>query len=197
MRITPRSTLGLAWLALALMASIGHAAPVEKLIVDFKSKERALNWQIVNDDVMGGVSTSRFAVTNGVGQFRGNLSLENNGGFASVRADGAISDLTGNDAMVVRVKGDGRNYQLRVRTATGGRADYQTEFQTVKGQWQEHRLPFAGFVPTWRGRLLTGVPPIDPARVQSIGFFLADNQPGAFELEIQWVKATGQNPKTP
>ena len=61
-------------------------AASEKTLFDFSTATNAPAWQVVNDDVMGGVSTSRFSVTNGVAVFRGEVSLENNGGFASVRS---------------------------------------------------------------------------------------------------------------
>ncbi|HAV64024.1 MAG TPA: CIA30 family protein [Verrucomicrobiales bacterium] len=162
-----------------------------QMITDFNPADRALIWQIVNDDVMGGVSTSRIEVgKDGIARFSGKLSLENNGGFASVRSAGRLPDLAGHTMLVVRVKGDGRTYQLRLRMGTGGRApDYRAEFPTKKGEWQEHRLALADFVPTWRGQMLDGLPPVDPARIQSIGFLLADKQPGAFALEIDWIRA--------
>ena len=43
-------------------------------------------WQVVNDSVMGGISTSEVVEKRaGAVSFRGELSLENNGGFTSAR----------------------------------------------------------------------------------------------------------------
>ena len=179
-----------------ILIGYAHAGPDKKsVMVDFSAKETPLTWQTVNDDVMGGISTSRFAVVEGVGQFRGALSLENSGGFASVRSTGPIPVLPGCEALVVRVKGDGRKYQLRVRTKTGGRADYRAEFQTKKDEWQEHRLSLKNFVPTWRGDTLTDAPPLDPATIESIGFLLGDKTAGSFALDIQWVQASAEAAK--
>jgi hypothetical protein len=68
-------------------------------------------------------------------------------------------------------------------------AIYQMVFQTSPGDWTEHRLPFKDFVPTWRGRVLSGEPPLDPAQVTSVGFLISDKQAGPFRLEIAWIKA--------
>jgi hypothetical protein len=58
----------------------------QKLITDFQSADERKNWRIVNDVVMGGISKSEFVILdNAIAVFRGTLSLENNGGFASVR----------------------------------------------------------------------------------------------------------------
>ena len=44
------------------------------------------NWIIVNDNVMGGISNSSLSLNNENNLvFNGNVSLDNNGGFASVR----------------------------------------------------------------------------------------------------------------
>ena len=41
-------------------------------------------WSIVNDDVMGGISQGQAQAVDDVLLFRGQISLENNGGFSSV-----------------------------------------------------------------------------------------------------------------
>ena len=61
---------------------------------------------------------------------------------------------------------------------------------TKRGEWEEHRLPFKQFIPTLRGRVLSGEPPLDPAKVTSVGFLISDNQAGPFQLELEWIKAT-------
>jgi monofunctional biosynthetic peptidoglycan transglycosylase len=49
------------------------------------------------------------------------------------------------------------------------------------------RLPIASFVPTFRGRALTGVPPLDPADVRALGFMVSDRQAGPFELLVDRI----------
>ena len=167
-----------------------HAA-ADKIVFDFQTSTNTAAWQIVNDDVMGGVSRSGFRLTNGVAVFQGEVSLENNGGFASVRSLPARHDLAGCDAFVIRVRGDGRSYKFTARTDRSfDSAIYQTAFTTKKGEWEEHRLPLKQFVPTFRGRVLSGEPPLDPAKVTSVGFLISDKQEGPFQLEVAWIKAT-------
>jgi hypothetical protein len=57
------------------------------------------------------------------------------------------------------------------------------------GEWEERRLPFRQFVPAFRGRVLSGEPPLDRAKVASVGFRISDKQAGAFELEVAWIRA--------
>jgi len=163
----------------------------ERTLFDFSTVTNAIAWQIVNDDVMGGVSSSRFSVTNGVAVFRGELSLENYGGFASVRSLPARLDLADGDAFVIRVGGDGRRYRFTARTdRTFDSPIYQASFPTKPGEWTELRLPMKNFVPTFLGRLLSGEPLLDPAKVTSVGFLISDKQAGPFQLGVAWIKAT-------
>lgn len=162
----------------------------DNLLFDFANATNAA-WQIVNDDVMGGVSTSSFRVMNGVAVFRGKLSLENNGGFASVRSLPVRPELGDTDSFVIRVRGDGRRYKFTARRdANLDSAIYQCSFTTKKGEWEEHRLPLKAFVPSFRGRVLTEVPPLKATEVTSIGFLISDKQAGSFQLEILWIKAS-------
>ena len=179
------AALGLTGFTIAMNT---HAAS-EKLLFDFQDSTNSSAWQIVNDDVMGGVSTSSFSLTNGVALFQGKLSLENNGGFASARSLPARHDLAGGDTFVVRVRGDGRRYKFTARTAPNfDGAIYQCAFTTKKGAWEEHRLPLKQFVATFRGRVLSNEPQLDAGKITSVGFLISDKQEGPFQLEVAWIK---------
>ncbi len=180
---------GYFFLVLAMNANAGSA----RTLFDFSNATKTPTWQVVNDDVMGGVSSSNFSVTNGVGVFRGELSLENNGGFASVRSSPIQENLARVDAFVVRVRGDGKRYKFTVRTEAGFDSPiYLCGFTTKHGEWAEHRLPLKDFVPTFRGRVLTNAPALDPAKVVSVGWLISDKQQGQFQLEVAWIKASIQ-----
>lgn len=180
----------LAWIWFACTVNADTAT--NKALFDFQATTNLPAWEVVNDDVMGGVSTSRFQVlTDGGAIFRGVVSLENNGGFASVRSQPVCADLSGCDSFLLRVRGDGRRYKFSVRTEAGLDTPlYQLAFTTKRGEWEEHRLPFKDFVPTFRGRILIDVPPLNPAKVTSVGFLISDKQEGPFQLEVVWIKAS-------
>jgi monofunctional biosynthetic peptidoglycan transglycosylase len=161
------------------------------LIFDFSTADEAKDWRIINDGVMGGRSRSEFLISvDSMAVFTGVLSLENYGGFASVRSAPASYDLGGYDGIELRVLGDGRSYQIRL--STDSRYDgvaYRYDFDTSKGEWLTVRAPFSGFSPTYRGRTLTDYKPLDPAGIQQIGFLIADKIAGPFRLEIDSVSA--------
>jgi hypothetical protein len=164
--------------------------PDSILLVDF-SHSTADDWFVVNDGVMGGISSSSMEVTaEGTGVFTGRLSLENNGGFASVRTVLASYDLSNFDGLVLHLRGDGRRYQVRLRT--DDRFDglaYRAEFDTEPGTWTTVVLPFDTFVPTFRGYVPPNASPLDLGAIREFGLLIGDKREGAFRLEVQSVVA--------
>jgi NADH dehydrogenase [ubiquinone] 1 alpha subcomplex assembly factor 1 len=169
-----------------------------RILFDFAEAKAGTQWQVVNDGVMGGRSDGRFRITNEKSmELLGTLSLENNGGFASVRSRARKLDLRENDTVVTRVKGDGRRYTLNLYVPSPRVAfSYRVEFNTKKDQWIEVRVPLNKFVATSFGRIVSNAGPVNPQQVNSIGFLLGDKKPGPFKLEIDWIKAEAPQPTT-
>lgn len=176
-----------------LLAVLFMQAVAEKNLVpllDFTGPDAALQWQAVNDGVMGGVSDGRFKVTDDrTLQFLGTLSLENNGGFASVRTKPTGFDIKSGDTLVVRSRGDGREYVLNLYTKSRRMAfSYRAPLPTTKDEWREVEIPLADFIPTAFGRRVQGMGPVEPDQINGLGFMLADKKPGKFQMQVEWVK---------
>ena len=161
-----------------------------KPLASFESDECLEAWTSVNDGVMGGVSKGGFSRSEqGTLIFKGELSLENNGGFSSIRMKPTELNLSGMSALVVKAKGDGRTYWLELRVANQMAASsYRAYLPTTAGESKEIRVPFKDFKLQAFGRELP-IKALDPAAVASVGFTLADKKAGPFELEIQSVVA--------
>lgn len=158
-------------------------------IINFASPGEHQRWRIINDTVMGGRSSAKAYIENHALHFGGQLSLKNNGEFASVRRIGEHRLFKTNSPIEIRVVGDGRRYQFRVRTnRTYDGIAYVTEFQTLKDVEQTFLFSLSAFEPRWRGRIVTNAPALSLSDVTQIGFMLADKQPGTFELAIHAVK---------
>lgn len=183
----------LSFLVAAGLCSIGSLAAEDKAqdmkpLLDFENTGTAPKWVSVDDGVMGGLSRGMADTKHGSLHFRGDLSLENNGGFSSIRTAGDY-DFSGKKAVVMRVKGDGRTYQLRLATDARHKdsaVSYGAEFATENAQWIEVRIPFESLSPTWRGEKLDG-PPFDASEVEEIGILIGDKKAGRFSLEIDWI----------
>lgn len=144
------------------------------------------SWTCVNDDVMGGQSTSHVTrPDDGVLRFAGTVSLAKNGGFASTKARCSI-DLSGQTGIMLRVQGLPRRYRLTVRTRPGGRISYRVPFWTTP-QPATHYLPFARLRPMRRGQPRPDAPPFDAASICELGFLIGDKQAGDFVLHVHAV----------
>lgn len=179
-----------------LFASVLSVSPlladeVERVVFNFDNPQATSLWQTVNDDVMGGRSVGRFRINAEQSlEFFGNLSLENNGGFASVRSRSRQFDLRDTDSIVAHVRGDGRSYSLNLYADSDVRGrgySYRQSFQTQSGKWVEVELPVNKFVATWRGREFPNEK-LDPKNANGLGIFLSDKQAGPFKLEVAWIK---------
>ncbi len=160
-----------------------------KRLLDFDSVDDTALFSPVDDAVMGGMSSSRLAPAGpGIAVFEGNVSLENGGGFASVRSRPGDWDTAGATAFVLRVRGDGKRYRFNVRTPGHPAAfRYEAALEPPAGVWTEVEIPVASLSGKVFGRRVPMVAPPDPGRIQSLGFMISDKQEGPFRLEIDWV----------
>ena len=177
--------------ALMLIALTANASDTIPLL-DSNGKTSKIKWNIVNDTVMGGRSSSRWSDKSSTLSFEGFLSLENNGGFASIRHDLNNINLSGTEGIFIKVKGDGRKYQFRIRSQASRWANYSQEFKTKKDTVQTFYLPYKDFKPSWRGRSVRNVPTLTGKDVRGIGFLLGDKIQGKFKLDILNISASTQ-----
>ena len=157
-----------------------------RLVLDFTADSQDIEWEATDDRIMGGCSQSHPEYLPGIGlRFSGTVSLDNNGGFASIRSSQGGFDLSGCSGLKLRLRGDGKSYKLSLRTDLYyDGISYQASFATEAGKFQEITLPFDQFTPTHHGITLTTVPAMVPANVKSFGIFIADRQAGPFKLDI-------------
>ena len=160
----------------------------EVIMEDFDTND-LLNWNIVNDTVMGGTSKATLKLTNAkYANFSGFLSLENNGGFSSIRAY-YPPDLTNIKLIVLRIKGDGRKYNFRIRGNSVSWASYTHPFDTIEGEWIEKELKIDDFYPVYRGYNLKDMPLLSEIIIKEIGIMISDKIEDPFNIQIDWIKA--------
>ena len=173
-----------------LQSSTEETEPALPGIEIFNFEDNEPRWFTVDDDVMGGVSSSQFEIIDpGYMSFYGSMSLDNNGGFSSVRSEWNPTDLSTYDGVILRVYGDGNDYRLRIRsTETGRDITYNALFETRADQWGIVYIPFDIMVPTYRGFIMN-VDPLDTSSIGSFGIMLSDKQEGEFQLLVDWMRA--------
>jgi monofunctional biosynthetic peptidoglycan transglycosylase len=162
-------------------------------ITEFDGQD-GMNWQVVNDGVMGGLSEGKLTPNKaGTLRFSGMLSLENNGGFSTFRSGDVKLDLSNALGLLLRVKGDGRTYQVRLATDAlfrGMEVSFAAEFATQRGEWIEVKVPFAGFKGSFRGLDLPEER-LDTSKVRRVSILLGDKKQAPFEAEFDFIRTYG------
>jgi len=157
-----------------------------KEIYTFTTQTKLNKWRIVNDGVMGGISKSNLVLTYaGQGQFSGHVSLANNGGFASIQLNTTIKLAEENKFIVLRVKGDGKVFEFRLKGDISQSESYVHQF-TTSGEWENIQLPISGFYPQFRGRQLN-IPNFNFKSIEQLSFLIANKHEEDFELLIDWI----------
>ena len=175
---------------LSFLGSFSMGEDEPRTLFDFSTAGSANEWQTVNDGVMGGISEGKFRITTEKTlEFFGTLSLENNGGFASVRTKAKTLGFERGDTLVTKVRGDGRDYMLNLYLNKPQVAySYRATVQTKKDEWIEVKIPLDRFEATSFGRQVKDAGAVDPKAVNALGFMLSDRKAGPFKLQVEWIK---------
>lgn len=155
-------------------------------IVNFTKNSKLYDWTIVNDVVMGGKSTSTISInTDGNALFKGEVSMENNGGFSSLRHRFEKLDISKYKKIKLRLKGDGKKYQFRIKPSRFNQYFYVYSFQT-SGDWQVIEINLTDFTPTFRGKVLD-MPNFAGNKLEEIGFLIGNKQQEKFQLILDTI----------
>ena len=146
------------------------------------------NWSCVDDTVMGGVSQSQYQLDKKKGLlWKGEVSLDNNGGFASIRHTLSSLDLESYIGISLLVVGDGRTYKLNLGNDNSSRSPrFQARFATSK-HLQMVYVPFTSLSAYIRGSKVNAE--FDTTDIDMIGFLIADKQEGFFQLSVKRISA--------
>lgn len=156
-------------------------------IFDFTPDSDISDWRTVDDTVMGGVSDGNFKVNEeGHGVYSGTVSLANNGGFSSLRYRMPSIRIEGSTKAVLRIKGDGKNYQFRTKTDDNDRYSYVSSFET-SGEWEEVEIELHKMKPQWRGRRLD-MEDYPAEMLSELAILIGNKRAEDFQLELDWIK---------
>lgn len=122
----------------------GDTLDLKSALIDDLSREPP-QWQLFTDRVMGGISNGAMSREEVAGRpvirMRGDVSLENNGGFVQIAIDlspdGKAVDASSWRGLELDVVGNGEEYSLHLRT------------EDLTRPWQSYRQSFRAD-PQWR-----------------------------------------------
>ena len=170
----------------SIFISIFFMSNANQIIFDFNADSDISNWTTVDDVVMGGRSRGNFKINDfGNGEFYGTVSLENNGGFSSLRHRFSSMDIKGFKEVIIKVKGDGKKYQFRVKDNSSNSHSFIASFET-NGGWQTIHIQLSDMYPAFRGRTLS-IGNFSSESIEEIAFLIGNKTAENFKLEIDTV----------
>jgi|TARA_B100001063_G_C16502807_1_gene422911 NADH dehydrogenase [ubiquinone] 1 alpha subcomplex assembly factor 1 len=158
----------------------------QTIIYDFNNQSDLSSWVIVNDDVMGGISSCEMSLdNNGNGIFEGQISTANNGGFSSIRLNLDKIDVREGAYLQIRLKGDNKEYQFRIKTNRMDYYSYVIPFKT-SDEWETIRIPLKDMYPSFRGRKLD-MNNYSDDYFEQITFLVGNKKNETFKLSIDSI----------
>ncbi|MEP3837017.1 MAG: CIA30 family protein [Algibacter sp.] len=155
-------------------------------LVNFNAESDSSNWQTVDDNVMGGKSEGDFKINaNGNGLFYGKVSLENNGGFSMVKCPIKTLKTSSFTKFCIKLKGDGKNYQFRIKEHEQDKHSYIYPFKTTS-EWETIEIPFNNMFANFRGKKLD-LPNFAGTQIEMLAFLIGNKKAEAFNLEIDSI----------
>lgn len=156
-------------------------------IFDFNKNSDIKKWTVVDDIVMGGRSSGSFGLNeDGHGIFQGFVSLENNGGFSSVRYQFEKIDVQTFTKIILKIKGDGKQFQFRIKANASDQYSYISTFSTT-GDWQEVEIILKNMQPSYRGNKLD-IPNFSKDHIEEIAFLIGNKNEEKFQLLIDKIE---------
>lgn len=157
------------------------------VVFDFNKQSNLTNWIVVDDVVMGGRSSGNIEIDdNGNGVYSGSVSLQNNGGFSSLHYKMDRLSVKKYKKIKLKIKGDGKNFQLRIKANSGDYYSYISQFSTNK-EWQEIEVNLKDMFPSFRGRKLD-LPNFSNEFMEELTFLIGNKKQEKFKLLIDKIE---------
>ncbi len=156
------------------------------VICDFQNQIGTENWFVVDDGVMGGLSQGALRKNDsGNALYTGTVRTENNGGFSSIRHNFESINVSDYTKVKLKLKGDGKSYQFRIKEDRSQQYSYIQTFQT-SGDWETIEISLATCYPSFRGVKLK-MPNYSGEFMEEIAILIGNKTKESFSLEIEKI----------
>lgn len=166
-------------------------AMMTSLSFDFGTTCKKCNdWFVVLDGVMGGLSTGTLEKKENSFVLSGEVSLENNGGFASIRTPYASFDLSDYTTVSIRYRSTGQDFAFTLnKYRRFWYPNYKTNLPMTNGEWAQVTFTLREFEKYRLGRKMQGNPGSnDLADIIRLGFISNTKAATTYSFEVDFVK---------
>ncbi|MEL6140340.1 MAG: CIA30 family protein [Bacteroidota bacterium] len=157
--------------------------------IDFGNNEGGMDWQVVNDGVMGGLSQGKAILSDSSVIFAGTISLDNYGGFSTLRSPIQATDLSVYRTLKIRYRAEGQDFAIQLQRSTAFYNPYlKFPLPQTKGKWTSLEIPLSTFKEV-RMSKPTGVDANAKLLSQTIRLALINDgkKAGPFSLEVDFI----------
>ena len=156
---------------------------------DFGLQKLGIDWAVMNDGVMGGLSKGKGWLTKNSLVLKGEISLANNGGFSSIRSQWGKLDLSEQTKVAVRYRSYGQTIALCFeRSRRWWQPYYMLDLQPTNGEWKTITLDLK------KAQKYSIARPRDAyftkdirEEILRIGFMTNDKKETEFEFEVDYL----------
>lgn len=158
--------------------------------IDFGTKSAKQNWLVVNDGVMGGLSSSEYYLKENSMVFKGSISLRNNGGFSSLRGPENNKDLSKFNNIEIKYRSKGQDFGIRLLEYDAYYLPYfKHVFACTLWEWQTVKISLKDFnqykLSNITGKTMTND---NLSKIDRIGIIVSNKIEGPFEIEIDYIE---------
>ncbi|MEM6343814.1 MAG: CIA30 family protein [Bacteroidota bacterium] len=159
------------------------------LKIDFGTDKSGQTWRVINDGVMGGLSQAQARLTDNSVLYRGEISLDNNGGFSSLRSPYERFNFSDFETVTIRFKSKGPTFGFTLETSSYFyQPYYKTVLKSEGDDWQTITVKLTDFKQYQLGRPSgERLAASYLSKIIRIGFINHDKVAKPFELEIDYI----------
>jgi monofunctional biosynthetic peptidoglycan transglycosylase len=174
-------------LAILTLKSFGQSS-----IIDFgNSAEKNQEWVLLSDNIMGGITKSKIEYTINSVILSGNISLDNYGGFSSIKTKYKRVDLSKYIGIKIKFKSTNQKFAFTLEdNQNWTQPNYKCEFSPKKDDtWEEVIIYFKDFQ-----EIVIGEPTGNMMESKSLnnivrmGIMTYEKKEGHFSLEVDYIE---------
>lgn len=158
--------------------------------IDFGKEKKGSYWRVVNDGVMGGLSQGNMKLTDNSIVFKGEVSLDNNGGFSSLRRSFINEDISEFENVEIRYRSSGISIAFTIAISQRWYVpNYKISLDGTSSQWKTVTIKLTDFRKHYIGKPMNDKLKKETLKeIVRIGFITDEKKYGSFEFEVDYIK---------
>ena len=158
--------------------------------IDFGKEKEGKYWRVINDGVMGGLSKGTKRLTTNSMLFKGIVSLDNNGGFSSLRYPFSDKNISKCNEIEIRYRSAGISLAFTIAVSRRWYIpNYKIRLDKTLSKWTTKTIRLTDLRKHYIGKPMNETLNKKTLKeIVRIGFITDEKKYGDFEFEIDYIK---------